>query len=63
MSDFDGNDLARAFDKGAEARFNDMVEQCEELMSMNDVTEALQFLYYYAEAEGLDTTIIKEKLK
>lgn len=60
---FTGTDLAKAFDAGAQARFDDMVEQCDELMRFNDVGEAWQFLLYYAQEEGLDTKTIEEKLK
>ena len=60
---FNGNDLNRAFDAGAQAQFDAMVESCDELMKYDDVYEVYKFLVYYAEENKVDRTKLDKMLK
>lgn len=59
---FSGQELANAFEKGAEAAFNTMVESVEELMRYDDAYEAYKFLYYYGKENGYNVDKLIEKL-
>lgn len=61
--EFTGDDLAKAFDAGAEARFTDMVENVVELMKYDDVYECFKFLHYYGVEQNLDLTKLNKILK
>ena len=52
MSDFTGQDLSKAFDVGAEAMLNSLIDSCEELMKFDDTDEAFKLLQYYCDEEG-----------
>ena len=56
---FTGKDLMKAFDKGSEARFFDIIKYAK---NADDPYEVYKFLYEYGELEGYDVEFISDKL-
>ena len=60
---FTGTELGKAFDAGAQAQFEHMVEQCDELMKYDDAYEVWKYLLYYSEEHNVTSELLTKNLK
>ena len=60
---FTGQDLSEAFNKGAEATLNALIEDCKELMAYDDGYEAMKMLDYYIEKYYSENIDLKKKIE
>lgn len=62
MTEFNGTDMSKAFDAGADAQLFKLIDEIPRLMRFDDGYEVEKFFYYYLDELEIKSDVVKKYL-